>query len=71
MIGAAIEAGNNLAGLRRGGLDPEQLLTLYGDEQLIHLLPSIDFEEQRRFRQGTQGGELIDYLADNIMGTKL
>jgi hypothetical protein len=70
MIGAAIEAGNNLAGLRGGGLDPEQLLALYADEQFIHMLPSIDFEEQRRFRQNTQNGELIDYLAANLMGTK-
>jgi len=68
MIGAAIEAGNNLAGLRCGGLDPDQLLALYADEQFIHMLPSIDFEEQRRFRQGNQNGELIDYFATNLMG---
>ncbi|TCS60065.1 hypothetical protein EDD52_11676 [Primorskyibacter sedentarius] len=68
MIGAAIEAGNNLAGLRTGGLDPEKLLALYADEQFIHMLPSIDFEEQRRFRQGTQTGELIDYFATKLMG---
>ena len=70
MVGAAIEAGNTLAGLRTGGLDPEQLLPLYADDQFIHMLPSIDFEEQRRFRQGSQGGELIDYLATNLMGAK-
>lgn len=70
MIGAAIEAGNNLAGLRAGGLDPEKLLALYTNEQFIHMLPSIDFEEQRRFRQGTQTGELIDYFATKVMGPK-
>lgn len=70
MIGAAIEAGNNLAGLRTGGLDPQELLALYADEQFIHMLPSIDFEKQRRFRQGTQNSELIDYLAANIVGAK-
>lgn len=63
MIGAAIEAGNNLAGLRSGGLDPEAVLSLYADNQLIHLIPSIDFEEQRRFRQGTQAAEVIDYFS--------
>ena len=57
MIGAAIEAGNSLAGLRSGGLDPEAVLSLYADNQLIHLIPSIDFEEQRQFRQGTQAAE--------------
>ncbi|MEQ8783223.1 MAG: DUF3800 domain-containing protein [Roseibium album] len=68
LIGAAIEAGNSLAGLRSGGLDPEQLVALYGDEQFIHMLPSVDFEEQRRFRQGTQTGKMIDYFATNLMG---
>lgn len=66
MVGAAIEAGNNLAGLRSGGLDPEAVLSLYADNQLIHLIPSIDFEEQRRFRQGTQAAEMIDYFAANF-----
>ncbi|MEP4627144.1 MAG: hypothetical protein ABJR46_16505 [Tateyamaria sp.] len=70
MIGAAIEAANNLTGLRSGGLDPEQLLPLYAEDQFIHMLPSIDFEEQRRFRQGSQGGEFIDYLAANVIGKK-
>jgi hypothetical protein len=70
MIGAAIEAGNSLAGLRSGGLDPEQVMKLYGDDQFIHLLPSTDFEEQRRFRQETQNNEIIDYIAANIIESK-
>jgi hypothetical protein len=70
MIGAAIEASNNLTGLRNGGLDPKNLLSLYADEQLIHMLPSTDFDEQRRFRQGNQGSELINYLAVNLFRPK-
>jgi len=70
MIGAAIEAGSNLAGLRTGGLDPEAVLSLYADNQLIHLLPSVDFQEQRRFRQGTQAAELIDYFSANFFGPR-
>lgn len=70
MIGAAIEAANSLVGLRSGGIGPEELLALYADEQFIHMVPSIDFEEQRRFRQGTQAGEMIDYLAANLVGAK-
>lgn len=68
MIGAAIEAANTLTGLRSGGLDPESLIPLYREDQFIHMLPSIDFEEQRRFRSGSQNGEAIDYLATNIFG---
>ena len=67
MIGAAIEAANSLAGLRFGGPDPETVMSLYADNQLIHLVPSIDFEEQRRFRQGTQAAEVIDYFATNFL----
>lgn len=70
LIGAAIEAGNTLAGLRTGGLDPESVMSLYADDQFIHLTPSVDFEEQKRFRQGTQAGELIDYFADHFHGPR-
>lgn len=66
MIGAAIEAANGLRGLRSPSLDPHAVLSLYADEQLIHMLPSIDFEEQKRFRQGTQAAQLIDYFAANF-----
>lgn len=66
LIGAAIEAGNTLAGLREGGLEPKALLSLYRDDQIIHMIPSINFEEQRQFRSGTQGAELIDYFAANF-----
>lgn len=66
MIGAAVEAANNLTGLRSAGLDPEALTSLYREDQFIHLLPSIDFEDQRRFRQGTQAADMIDYFANNF-----
>ncbi|CAM4325193.1 DUF3800 domain-containing protein [Novosphingobium lubricantis] len=66
LIGAAIEAGNMRAGLRKGGPDPLAVLSLYAEDQFIHLLPSIDFEEQHRFRSGTQASEFIDYYAANF-----
>lgn len=68
MIGAAIEAANSLTGARSNGLDPEALMHLYRDDQFIHMLPNIDFEEQRRFRSGGQNGKAIDYLASHIVG---
>lgn len=66
MIGAAIEAANTLTGQRDGALDPHEVVALYADHQLIHLLPSIDFDEQKRFRQGTQASQVIDYFAENF-----
>jgi hypothetical protein len=68
MIGAAIDAGNNLAGLRAGGPDPEAVLSSYSDDQFIHMIPSVDFEQQRQFRQGTQAADLIGYFAANFFG---
>jgi hypothetical protein len=66
MIGAAIEAVNGLTGQRTPLLDPLAVLSLYADDQLIYLAPSIDFEEQKQFRNGTQTGQLIDYLAEHF-----
>ena len=66
IIGAALEAANNMTGLRRGGLDPDALMSLYAEDQFIHLMPSVDFEEQRRFRQGAQAAEMIDYFGANF-----
>ncbi len=66
LIGAAIQAANTMAGQRSGGLDPEALISLYANDQLIHLVSSIDFEEERRFRHGTQASESIEYFASNF-----
>lgn len=66
MIGAALEAANTMTGLRSGGLDPEALMSLYAEDQFIHLIPDIDFEAQRQFRKGTQASAVIDYFAANF-----
>lgn len=66
MVGAALDAANTMTGLRPGGLDPEALMPLYADDQFIHLVPDLDFEAQRQFRQGTQASEMIDYFAANF-----
>ena len=63
MIGAAIEAANGLTGLRPPLLDPQTVMSLYADDQFIHLVPSINFDEQKQFREGTQAAEMIDYFA--------
>ena len=66
LIGVAIDAANHLAGFRSGGLDPEQVFSLYQDQQLLCLAPDLDFKAQRRFREGSQSSELIDYFAKNF-----
>lgn len=63
MIGAALEGANIITGLRPGGLNPEKLMPLYAEDQFIHLIPSVDFAENKEFRKGTQAAEVIDYFA--------
>lgn len=67
MIGAAIEAGTILIGQRASGLNPESVLSLFADDQFIHMIPNIDFEAEKEFRKGSQGNELIDYFAANFV----
>jgi hypothetical protein len=63
IIGAAIDAANNLSGFRHGGLDPQALMPLFADEQFIHLIPGIDFVAQKQLRRGSQAAEMIDFFA--------
>jgi hypothetical protein len=66
LIGAAIEAANNLAGLRLSKANPEDVIKLYGDDQFIHMSPSLNFDEAKHFRRGTQAGEMIEYFSQHF-----
>lgn len=66
LIGSAIEAANALTGLRKAVTDPQKVLSLYRDDQFIHLIPSLDFEEQKKFREGSQAAEVIDYFSKHF-----
>ena len=52
LIGVAIDAANHLAGFRSDGLDPEQVFSLYQDQQLICLAPDLDFKASVIFERG-------------------
>lgn len=60
LIGCTLQAGNSLAGLREGELDPKRVFGLYGHDQFIHIIPSLDFDEQKEFRKGGQPEETIN-----------
>jgi hypothetical protein len=66
MIGAAIEAAKAMMASPEGGTAAQEVFEQYADEQFIHIVPSLDFEEERRFRQGSQGGQFIDYVAEHL-----
>ncbi|MBP0634875.1 DUF3800 domain-containing protein [Cupriavidus sp. AcVe19-6a] len=63
MIGAAIEAAKTLRDPRSNSME---VLRLYKDDQIIHLLPTTDFEEVKRDHKGTQASKFIDYFAKNF-----
>ncbi len=69
LIGAAIEAANSMAGLCKPATNTEDLISLYADEQFIHMIPSLDFEEQKEFRRGTQAAEVIEYFSKHFADT--
>lgn len=62
LVGATMEAAKIMTGNRDAGLDAKAFLSAFADNQFIHMLPSVDFEAQRRFRAGTQANEVIDYF---------
>jgi hypothetical protein len=70
LIGATIESAQRMTGRITDGLDPQRLAELYRDDQIIHMLPSLDLEAQREFRKGTQAAALIDYFAENFSSSR-
>ncbi|EGH26483.1 hypothetical protein PSYMO_35552, partial [Pseudomonas amygdali pv. mori str. 301020] len=42
------------------GLDSERVVELFAEEQLIHMLPSLDMSEQLNFRKVNRPGFLGD-----------
>ncbi|WP_444934634.1 DUF3800 domain-containing protein [Microbulbifer sp. JTAC008] len=65
LVGGIIDASRGITGKKKNHYN-NRILDLYKENQLIHLLPSIDFTEQTRFRKGSQGSEIIDYASRNF-----
>lgn len=68
LIGGAVDAANSLIGLREKTSYTDGVISAYKHDQLIHMLPSLDFDEQRRFRSGSQANQVIDYFSKNFHG---
>lgn len=68
IVGATIEAAKIFTGHREAGLDAQAVLSAYAENQLIHLLPSIDFDAQKRFRAGSHADQMIDYFGQHFHG---
>jgi len=66
LIGGMIEYSNSLTGQVAKTDYNQAVLGLYGDVNLIHLLPNLNFQEAKRFREGTSAGDFIDFFAKNF-----
>lgn len=66
LIGGATDFANAYIGQRKKTDYTEGVLSAYAEDQLIHMLPSRDFEGQKKFRMGTQANELIEYFSKNF-----
>jgi hypothetical protein len=65
LIGGLIDATKAITGIKVNNYN-KRIIELYKDDQLIHLLPNLNFEEQKGFRKGTQADELIGYFSKHF-----
>lgn len=65
LIGGMIEHSMALVGLVEKTDYNQAVIGLYGETNIIHMLPSPDFEESKKFRAGTESHEFIDFISKN------
>ncbi len=65
LIGSAIHVSKLFASKKLSDY-VEEVISLYKDNQIIHMLPDLNFDEQRRFRSGSQANQMIDYFDKNF-----
>lgn len=65
LIGGVMDSSKAITGIKINDYN-KSIIDLYKDNQLIHLLPSLDFEQQKKFRRDTQGNEVIDYFSKHF-----
>ena len=66
LIGGVIEHMMALAGLVEKNDYNQAIIGLYGDSNIIHMLPNLNFEENKQFRSGTQAHAFIDFMSKNF-----
>ena len=66
LVGGIVEHANTLKYPEKKNEYNQEIITLYGDNGLIHMLPNIDFDEQNEFRKENKSAEFIEFLSRNI-----
>lgn len=65
LIGGVMDSSKAITGVKINDYN-KKIIGLYKDNQLIHLIPSLNFEQQKEFRKGTQGDQVIDYFSKHF-----
>lgn len=65
LIGGVMDSSKAITGTKINEYN-KSIADLYKENQLLHLLPSLEFGKQKEFRKGTQGSEVIEYFSKNF-----
>ncbi len=65
LAGGIIDSSKAITGVKINEYNTK-IVELYADNQLIHLLPDLDFKQQKQFRKNTEAGDLINYYSQNF-----
>jgi len=65
LVGGIVDTTKAITGIKKNWYN-EQIIGLYADDQILHLLPSPNFDEQKEFRKGTQASDVINYFATKL-----
>jgi len=66
LVGGMIEHCMALYGLVKKNEYNQSVLGLYSDTNLLHMLPSLDFEESKNYREGSESFKAIDFIASKF-----
>ena len=66
LIGGIIEFSMSITGNVKKTDYNQSILGLYGDENIIHLLPNLDLEKQKDFRKNNQSQDFINFFGKNF-----
>lgn len=66
LVGGIVEHANTLKQPSKKNDYNQEVITLYNDNDIIHMIPSINFDEHKEFRKGNQAKEFIQFLSKNI-----
>jgi hypothetical protein len=66
LVGGVIEHCMALKGIVPKNDYNQRVMENYNDFNLLHMLPSTDFEENRKFRDNNQNFEFVDFLAEKF-----